>query len=210
MLVTWSLNALLLPSHVDVSHARCRGGEGIWRQGFQARGRGTGWIYLASWGGKKTRGPSWWRPQLGFCRLSKWRQKFRSAGWQDELLPLTTQWSCLVVIVVLCFWAEQSHCSCPPLGLCVGVWGELSLAPQKWYILWDKEERCHSCILTPQSSGGMLGLWVLVVNLKSQFRVRYWWKDSLCVSFLCVHMILACRCVCFLCDVGLLVNNLYI
>lgn len=119
----------------------------------------------------------------------------RSSEVQDGRMSSYVSWPSgpAWVIVVLCFWAEQSHCSCHPLGVCVGVWGELNLVPQKWHIFVGQRREGHSGILTPQSSGGMAG----AVGFGSEpLNHRYWQKGSLCVSFLCVHMILACHCVC--------------
>ena len=156
VLVTWSLKAPLLPSDVDVSLMLGVGvgrayGDKAFRPVKEAlaefnlakevkrlKGLPDGGLNLASAGS-----PSGGRSsEVQDGRMSSYLSRPSGPAW---------------VIVMLCFWAEQSHCSCHPLGLCVGVWGELSLVPQKWHVFVGQRREGHSGILTPQSSGGVVG-----------------------------------------------------
>ena len=157
VLVNWSLNAPLLPSYVDVSLMLDAGVGGHMETRLSGQWRRY-WLNL-TWLAEEVKRLEG-LPGGGLNLVSSGSPNGgRSSEVQDGRMSSYISWPSgpAWVIVGLCFWAEHSHCSCYPLGVCFGVWGELSLVPQKWHIFVGQRREGHSGTLTPQSSGGMVG-----------------------------------------------------
>lgn len=157
VLVNWSLNAPLLPSYVDVSLMLDAGVGGHMETRLSGQWK-RHWLNL-TWLAEEVKRLEG-LPGGGLNLVSSGSPNGgRSSEVQGGRMSSYISWPSgpAWVIVGLCFWAEHSHCSCYPLGVCFGVWGELSLVPQKWHIFVGQRREGHSGILTPQSSGGMVG-----------------------------------------------------